>query len=335
MARLAADTLPWEPIVELGPDFGVRQPHSKRETQRNKGAAAETRARFRHVATAAKVRRAAQEGARVTFAEKDGAPSVRVMRLSPVLAGWRRHGGVIMAAGAHPEVLRAIRPDVEIVTLNVADGCQGIERVHVVTSDVATSKLDTGRLRRICQDVMRRAAGRKVLIICAKTFVDQVRQNAPAAEVTNYGAARGRNDWNDFDVYATIGDHFENKLSIEDEAELLGINAGRLWTVKVATELEQAHGRARDPRRTRGALHLHFGSVRPGRWTVANTTVETWRDASEAVDRKGDDEELIRLHREGRSYDEIATIVGLKARRVRDRLTECYAKVIVSMGNGA
>jgi hypothetical protein len=270
--------------------------------------------RIRLAAVALQIRRAADDEAKI----ERTADGVRVMLPSPVLSHLVTHGGFLLTAGAPDALLRNLREDVQILRFEVTDGCEGIERVLVEMSEANTRalKADKPRVSRIVADILKRAARRKTVIFCAKAIEPWVREAAGKnAEVAHYGAVRGLDGWKDADVFATIGDHFQNEEANEREAAFFRLDAQVEWVRKVSFELEQAHGRARDPRRDKPALHLHYGNVIPNRWTDFH--VEQWQGASAAQRQKADREKIGRLKAQGKSSGEIA-----KRLRVSKRTAE-------------
>jgi len=231
---------------------------------------------FAPVKVAGDVRRAAHESSKLTFSEG----RVDVVRLSTAAAHLKSQGGTILAAGLPRLILQALRPDVIYRQHNVEDSPGvAIERVRVLVSQASTSALaqDPERLRAICDDVYRRRPGSRVFVCCPKKLTHKVKEYAETFEVSHFGAIEGLDTWQGCDVFATIGDHYQNLLSVDIEAEFFGVDANELGRQKLACELEQAHGRARDCRRTKPALHLHYGLAWPGRWYSSNTLTENFR----------------------------------------------------------
>jgi hypothetical protein len=224
---------------------------------------------FAPIQTARDVRRAAHPSSRIVFA--DG--KARVTRLSAPMAYLQERGGSLLAAGASETLLRAVRPDLEISHLYVQDPVS-IERVLVKTSDASTRKLlaDPARLGRIVSAAKARAAGRPALFMCAKALEPSIR--AAGVEVATFGALRGLDAWKDREVFVTIGDHFDNIGAVDAEAEFLNVDAWALSRERVEIELGQAHGRARDPRRSTPCSHFHYGEVWPFGWGPMRASVE-------------------------------------------------------------
>lgn len=83
-------------------------------------------------------------------------------------------------------------------------------------------------------------------------------------DVTYYEVARGRDDWKDRDVFASM---YDPRPGGQDSFEEMSEAASRA--------LEQFHGRARDPQpRAVGAMHVHFGTLAPISWYDAGADVE-------------------------------------------------------------
>jgi len=207
-----------------------------------------------------------------------------VTGLVDVLWTLKQRGGLLLASGAPAGILRALRPDVDLRRVErVADG-RAIRRVMVSTADMSTRKLKTERgavlLKRVIADVVRRAEEfgaqpAEVAIFTAKAFSGVVASAAPGVNVGTFGGLRGKDAWMGCKVFAVIGDHFENDASNDREAAYFGVDAGALWSEKVACEKEQAFGRAREPQPGAPALLLCYGRVVPNRW-AGRCETETW-----------------------------------------------------------
>lgn len=84
-------------------------------------------------------------------------------------------------------------------------------------------------------------------------------------DVTYYEVARGRDDWKNRDVFASM---YDPRPGGQDSFEEMSEAASRA--------LEQFHGRARDPQpREVGAMHVHFGTLAPISWYDAGADVES------------------------------------------------------------
>lgn len=149
----------------------------------------------------------------------------------------------------------------------------------------------------------------RLLVVCFKLVADgiktgtnpeaiAVRKHLDASgmawDFAHYGAVRGLNRWAGgavasaawFDGCATIGDPRPNLIDARADLRavraLRGVatepTAGETWDAlrdAAERELEQAHGRLRDPSRTTEAHHWHLGTMVPTGWSVANgATVE-------------------------------------------------------------
>jgi hypothetical protein len=261
-ARLRASLLTETPPTHLTPSYDTQTLDEKRIAKT-----------FEPVSWAQNLRRAAHPSARFVFEED----KITVTRLTDMAAHLQAEGGTIMSAGLPTIIVKALRPDAIIARIDVADPPGRIERVRVLTPHATTKELFEApdRVRAILADTLGRRPGSPTLIVCAmklepiaKEFVGDL------ADVRHYGAMRGLDLWMGCEVFATIGDHYENLGSVDAEAAYFGVDARALSRSKLATELEQAHGRARDVRRTTPALHLHYGLAWPGRWTCENTRTE-------------------------------------------------------------
>lgn len=233
---------------------------------------------FAPIAVAVALRRSADPSAKISFT----GDKVDVVRLSDCGSYLKNYGGTILGAGLPIMVLRVLRPDIEYQRIDVEDP-PGVEitRIRVLMSDSTTKKLkaDPKRVERICDDILRRKLMAETLIVCPKGLEEQVKAYVgDLAHVAHYGAIRGLDDWMHCDVFATIGDHYDNLGAVDIEASYFGVDARLLSQQKLSTELEQAHGRARDCRRTEPALHLHYGMAWPGRWYRSNSREERWTD---------------------------------------------------------
>ena len=236
---------------------------------------------FAPLQTAVRLREAAEASAIFEFSMG----CVKVTKLSRTLEHIRTHGGAHLAAGASETICKAIRQDVEFIRLSVDDPPHGISRtlIKMANSSTGRLKLDTQRLADIVQDLLMRARNAKLAIFSAMSIEPTIRELAPEALTGHYGALRGLDHFMGADVFATIGDHYTNIDAVDDEAKFLGIDARALSLEQVQTELEQAHGRARDLRRGTRAIHLHYGSVWPNRWHPGNTVVQSFKAVSARI----------------------------------------------------
>lgn len=119
----------------------------------------------------------------------------------------------------------------------------------------------------------------------------------------HYGALRGRDGFKGNDAFVTIGDAQSNLDAVGRVARHLGTESSARGEWLAARELEQAHGRARFPRRTKPARALHIGNLWPlgagwdrAEWRVATGRVETLSpaEAAEAVEVHGSQREAAR-----------------------------------------
>ena len=231
------------------------------------------------LAAAAKVRRAAQKGAKIE--RIDGELHVRV--LSSAAMSFRDAGGLVLSATPKVLALKALRPDVRVRSLSIPDAAH---RTLIEVGDMNTTalKANVDRLRHYFELVVAkaRAAGcARVLVVVAKTVEQSVKAMSDGVTglvvaVEHYGPGIiGRDEWKDFDGFATIGENWYSLPEVEKEAAFLGIaDANEYARQIVEADLCQAHGRARDPRRETPAHHWHVGRIRPAGWTAENTVVE-------------------------------------------------------------
>lgn len=197
--------------------------------------------------------------------------------------------------------------DLEVFDPRVADGCDGVSRevLYLARSSTTSFKCDPPweAIRRLLGGYTAeygRFSGR-VLLVTFKHVVANHAQTLedlfPGASVETrwFGAVAGSNLFEEdasLEVTAivTLGDYYANRrwlfehLAIErgeDDIEKAISEAG---VAQVAQELAQAHGRARDPRRTRPIQHVHLGTVLPLGWEGANTRTLADVDAAERAD---------------------------------------------------
>jgi hypothetical protein len=195
------------------------------------------------------------------------------------------HGGIVLSASASPLLIRALGSDehpAEVIPLDARDDVQGTERVHVRmgATEGGRAGFTDQRLTKIVEDIKARAAGRKTLIVTFKKWGDQMTSAVGDwATVRHYGAIAGLDDWKGYGMFVTIGDPWTNLDAVGDIAEHYGIDdRDQLLTDMARGELEQAHGRARDPRRGENGpcTHLHYGHLLPGRWERHQYDLEEW-----------------------------------------------------------
>ena len=213
------------------------------------------------------------------------------------LKHFEEHGGIIISASASATLLRAVRPDLKVVTIDACDDVAGTERVHVTmgASEASAAKLvgSPERVSKIVADIRARSEGRgRCLIVCPKVLEATVKGLSEGwADVEHYGAVSGLDGYKTHGVFATMGDPWVNMLEIQRQATHFGIDWETLWVDQVLGELEQAHGRARDPRRgsAGAAVHVHYGNVTPGRWRAADVEVEAWASVAQPKAETPDD----------------------------------------------
>jgi hypothetical protein len=207
----------------------------------------------------------------------------------------------VVSATPDLDALRAVTNDLRLVDIGVVQSAT-VTRVVVYAADGSRRKLAAGegtaRLGRWVGDAMERIVawgGQSVLFGVAKPLIDVVRRAAEhgshssvtSLDVIHFGASRGIDKWKDYDAFVSLGDDWPNVGMSRIEANALGVDPAERQRRSVRDELEQFHGRARDPVRSKPALHLHYGAVAPGGWTWGNAQVdrvEFGRPALEVVE---------------------------------------------------
>jgi hypothetical protein len=288
------------------------------------------------------------KAARADAVFRDRGGRWEVARLADVLWGLQERGGHLMASGAPGDVLRALRPDVEIRRVDHVDDGRPIKRIMTYTADTATramkgaaGKRRTERIVRDAQEQARNFGARphEMVFFVAKAIAGDVRrwasqEKSPWAEpyeldpgtgsdVVTFGSLRGKDAWMGRKVFVAIGDHFENKEANALEAEYFGTDVGDLWAGKVAVEKEQAFGRAREPQ-SRGpsgqplppALMLCYGKILPNRWE-GRCVLRQWHGDVRAPAAVARLRELQRLKAEGKTQRAVAAALGVTERTVK------------------
>lgn len=231
----------------------------------------------------AKVRKWARKDCIAEVQVVEGQQAARVCVLSKQAIAFRdaRKGAIVMSASPWTPALQALRPDLVVTRIAVEDPPGLVHRTLIRASDtnVAELRSDKDRLRRYVRTIEQRAeqAGcARTLVMVAKTLEADVRGwlDPGRFEVAHYGALAGLDQWKDFDGYATIGEVWGNIMTVGREARLLGIPESEHKRSIVEGELCQAHGRARDPRRTKPAHHWHIGGISPLGWNASNCLQE-------------------------------------------------------------
>lgn len=175
-------------------------------------------------------------------------------------------------------------------------------------------------------------AARRILVITFKSVVenhtDFLRGMFPHADELHirwYGHVAGSNSYQiggkwECDTFVTIGDYYANrrwmfehiakKRRIYDPYEVSRFVA---WAgeEQVRGELGQAHGRARDPWRTKPCSHVHIGAVLPKWWEGLATVRQVERSS---------DEQQAALRRILATFDANPTIPGNRRLWVVERL---------------
>lgn len=179
----------------------------------------------------------------------------------------------------------------------LADGCAGIVReLHYLAQSTKASlqahdggpRLD--RLAPVLETIRERCAGKRVLVVIESWLEKFLRDHPELLPETTYlahhGNVAGLNIHEvgaalEVDAVVTIGDYRPgNRWTFEYLARKAGLQGQafeeeveRLWAQHASDQLAQAHGRARDPWRTKPVLHMHFGRLPVTGWHAENTTV--------------------------------------------------------------
>jgi len=246
---------------------------------------AKKKASLRKIGIAAAVRRAAEEGAQIDRSEPG---KVTIRNVPEVLRSWQKYGGVWAVADPKDYLIKYLRPDAIVIKFDVADGCEGIERIHVkVASDRATANAllkDDQRIEAFVADLTRRVGDideSDIFIACAKKLLPKVKALLPRAKFATYGGLRGKDEFKGCKAFVSIGENWNEKDSVIEQARFFGVEVDQVWTEEMSGELLQAHGRSRDCRRETSALHLHYGNLEPGGW-ADRCKVELWGEVANA-----------------------------------------------------
>lgn len=264
-------TLPHGELVRALADLSLEVPKLRKGAARGDVA-------YRALQALAKVRKAARKGSLLAVR----GDVLEVCGLTAMARAFRdARSAIVLSASPLIPALRALRPGLRIERVDVVDPPGLVHRTMITATDTHARALseDTDRLRWYVGEIVRRheaGGGGRLLIVVAKTFAELVRSwvDAGRVDVAHYGATSGLDAWKDFDGFATIGECWGNIEAVRREAELLGIDANEHAESIVRAELCQAHGRARDPRRTKPARHWHIGTAWPLGWTAQNTAAE-------------------------------------------------------------
>lgn len=225
--------------------------------------------------------------------ERDEAGNLRAVVASEAYKAILSGAATLLSATPTPgayDRLGVFRPP-------VADGCAGITREMHFTS--ASTKKDLlaaeggpqrARLDPILATIRERCAELRVLIVTWKWLAAWLKEHPellPAGcWVEHYGNVAGSNLYQrggarEVDAVVSVGDYRAGKRWVFEhlarERGLSGPSAEAQieawWAEAAANESMQAHGRARDTRRTKPILHLHFGKIAPTSWHSNNTHV--------------------------------------------------------------
>ncbi len=174
----------------------------------------------------------------------------------------------------------------------VEDGCAGVTRRVLYHCEASNTEMKTNPKRSLDRAAkllaafpLAAAANPRVLVVTHKLLVDQhaeaIRAMLPGKEVVfrHFGNVAGSNLFQEggaLEVSAviTLGDYYANRRWLFDHlANEAGLEGEDAWTFvqdcgrkQIAQELAQAHGRARDPRRTTPLEHVHLGREVPDGW---------------------------------------------------------------------
>ncbi len=182
--------------------------------------------------------------------------------------------------------------DVAVYAPQVQDGCAGVTRRVLYHCDASNTSLKRDPLRGLERAAKLLAAfplaestNPRVLVVTHKLLIDThsdaLRAMLPGKDVVfrHFGNVAGSNHFQEggeqeVSAVITIGDYYANRRwlfeHLSDERGLTGEDAlafvRECGRKQIAQELAQAHGRARDPRRTLPLEHVHIGREVPEGW---------------------------------------------------------------------
>ena len=216
---------------------------------------------------------------------------IRARSVSPQLLDLATHGGIVLTATPRREafeaVVRQVNPTsvVQWVELRAADA-DLTHRTMLYAADMNRGQLAPRggevawqRIERHLSAVIKRLDETapkhwEGLLVMAKALIDSV-ERAPRSvqklirrftHRAHYGALRGLNTYKRCDVFVTFGDWYHYKPEVEHEAAFLALDPHDSMRERFAAELDQVHGRARNPRREKPVWHLRVGAVPPRSW---------------------------------------------------------------------
>jgi hypothetical protein len=207
---------------------------------------------------------------------------------SAAAALLRGHAGrlVVLDAAANVEELRALRSDLHVERMDVADaGC--VRRVLLFAKHATRTALRDARQRRalldqwlaaVLNELTSRGAQRPVLI-AYKALVPDLRAHpalaawcaedpARTVKFAHYGALRGSNRFRRCDAVVTLGDPWLNGDDVAGRAEWLALDEPSYRIALATAELGQAHGRCRSVRRRASITLVHVGRLVPEGWSA-------------------------------------------------------------------
>jgi hypothetical protein len=204
------------------------------------------------------------------------------------------NGGIVFDADPPEAQLRARRPDVEVVRVDIAD--RSFRRRAIVYEANSNRQRLTPRGETIPEAAEKRlrdavaraeAAGIQRLLVVtfldlaealkregASQAIDRWRASGRTLDVTFHGDCADDERWASYDGYVTIGDPWPDGDATAAHAQAFEINFEHEYVRRVRAELARAHGAALDVTRDEPAWHLHIGTVAPFGWTDENTIVE-------------------------------------------------------------
>ena len=205
----------------------------------------------------------------------------------------RSHGGrlVVLDAAANVEELRALRSDLHVERLDVADAGDASRKLLFTPNANRTALAKEGPLARLLSawleavlEHLTERRARRPVIVTYKPFEAELRAHPllrawceenprRKVRVAHYGALRGSNRFAKCDAIVTLGDPWLHGDDVVGRAERLGLDEPAYRVALATAELGQAHGRSRSVRRARRLTHLHVGRLVPDGWG-SGTTVE-------------------------------------------------------------
>lgn len=194
----------------------------------------------------------------------------------------REHGGVVMDATAPISLMKMVRPDIEIVDVNVEDD-EDTERAWIFANLSRAALLrDPSTFKAAVLSLAQFTKRRKAVVFTYKDRVEEGKRLYPEADWHHYGDVRGHDRWyqQGYESFVTLGDPIPNLGAVQAGLEL-ALDAPKdaisEYLDEVArAETAQAHGRARDPQPhlTGGRrVHIHVGSKPPLGWNGENAIV--------------------------------------------------------------